>query len=304
MEHGAGIRRAGQKDHRPRNCINGRELHGIIQLIIGCAAQHGKGLQTSHGGVGLEIDLELSVHMTRCKVAEAHDLRPESLLCDRFQNRPLCQELGMHILVLQLLPEIQGMLVRDISLFQILPVDLGHHAHGRGLYHGCSRLQTELHKILCASQIHILDQISACKMLHHRSTVDDRIDLLILQCHDGRQIRHIPVHDKYAVIHQIQDIGIEVVEIQGYQTLFCFHILSGTEHAVDLALLSRIHQEFMQYMDPEVTGRTREQHISEVMALPVLIVFQRILSKKLIDGGVIIIGDNRILAPLLPSRLL
>ena len=151
--------------------------------------------------------------MPRCQISETKNLRLKTLLCCGFQNHPLSQELGMHVFVLQLLPEIQRMLVCHVTLRKILRKCGAYHAHGRGLDHPRSCLQTELHQILCTSQIYILDQSSAGKMLHHCGTVDDCIDLLFLRSHDGGKIRYISIQNEDTVIHQLQNIVIKVIEI-------------------------------------------------------------------------------------------
>ena len=107
LEDGTLVRRVRQEDNRFGGLVDRRELGQFVKLLVGAAAEHLEDLDTAHIAVGSEIDLELTVVTAGSEVTDTHDLGFQPFMDDGIQDKTVGKELGAHILVIQVLPEIE-----------------------------------------------------------------------------------------------------------------------------------------------------------------------------------------------------
>jgi len=107
MEEGAFVGRMGQEDDGAGGLVDGGELRWLVVLLIGAATQHVEDFDAPHVAVGGEVDLELAVVAACREVADAHNLGPQSFVCDGVEDEAVGEELGVHVLVAQFLSEVE-----------------------------------------------------------------------------------------------------------------------------------------------------------------------------------------------------
>ena len=110
MEDAALARRLRQQDDGACHLVDGRELHWLVAHLEGIAAQHLEHAYAAHGGIGLEVDLELAIGRARREIAHTHHLGIEPVDGDGLENHPVGDELRVYVLVVEILPEVESLL--------------------------------------------------------------------------------------------------------------------------------------------------------------------------------------------------
>ena len=157
IEHAILFRGPGKEYHRLCRFVDGRELHLSLQKRVRASTQYPVRLQAPHGGVGVEVYLEFSVGSTRRQITCTHYLCVQLASGHIFEYVTLGHELGEHVLVVGVLPEVQHLL-REHRRFAS-----GHSADTLGGYlnQHCTALDTEIDDILHALVIDLQNVVPA-----------------------------------------------------------------------------------------------------------------------------------------------
>lgn len=114
MEYVAIVIGAGELQYCTCCLVNRRELDILYHHRVSYDTQRGISLEASHGGVGVEVSLELTILGTRREVTQTHNLGTQASGSNRLQDSTLGQELGVRIFIAQILPEVELRLVQTM----------------------------------------------------------------------------------------------------------------------------------------------------------------------------------------------
>ena len=290
MEQAALLRRLCQRHDGLGGLVDGRELHGRVAHIIGIAAQHVEDSDAAHRAVGLEVDLELAVGGTRCEVAHTHDLSIQSMLGDGIKDDALRQELGMDILVGEILSEIEHLLRIARILSRGVVDRQARCAVGRDVYQLGIVAQAEVHAMLRTSHIHVLNLCSFGEVLHHGSAIEDRVHLAV----NVEVLRHVAIDDAQPIAEQLTVALAEVVIQQTLQPALSFLIVLASHQTPDDRHIVAVNQ-LLEDMDSEEARSPREQHITDGLLLAVAEGIEGVVLKDAVDARIVEVADFHIL---------
>ena len=116
MEHATGLRRFGKQNDGSCYLVDGAELQGFVVDSIRITTQHLEDTDAPHRTIRIEVHLELTVSGTWSQITHTHHLSIQLVQGNSFKHDALRDELGVNILIAQILSEIEILL----GVYQVL----------------------------------------------------------------------------------------------------------------------------------------------------------------------------------------
>ena len=207
-----------------RHFVDRGEFHLALVQGVGEAPQHVEDFDAPHKGVGGEVDLELTVAGARRQVTDTDHFGRQSILNNGLQHNAFCQELGVDVLVSEIL-SIEKFLLGENVIRRHGVVDIETAGAVRGnVYQPCAGLQTEVNTTLRTTHIHIFDFSAFAEVFHHSCAVEHRVDFRLNEV--GQIVGNISKDNVETVAEEFVVGGFEIVEQKGLQPVFgAIHIL-------------------------------------------------------------------------------